>query len=91
MFAFTELWLVHLLVRRLGGTDTEVAMLNILPMAAIAVLGVFAGPLITLLGGIVGPCYGAAGCNAWAWQVSSQPSMLPRPTGRFRWRLAVAA
>lgn len=51
MFAFTELWLVHLLVRRLGGTDTEVAMLNILPMAAIAVLGVFAGPLITLLGG----------------------------------------
>jgi len=51
MFAFTEIWLVHLLVTGLGASDFQVGLLATLPMAAMALIGPFTGVIIDFMGG----------------------------------------
>ncbi len=51
MFACTELWLVPLLQLRLGGSETVIGLLAIVPQIALIMLGLAVRPVIEALGG----------------------------------------
>lgn len=87
MFACTELWLVPLIQLRLGGSDTVIGVLSIVPQIALIVLGLAVRPVIAFLGGNRMTAVWASIVQVLCLLLLSLPLHLPNAT----WAVPVAA